>query len=472
MGNWFTHDDPIQFLFLNDLLLAPIFIFIIIKLARIYISKKKNPIYKKYFMTALSIRFASAILMALIYQFYYDGGGDTHTYFTYSLRIREVFHESKSAFMSFVFLPPKDDFLIEQYFGSGAAYFADHSSNIVIRIVLLLSYPLFNTYILISFVFTLFCFYGCWKIFSLFQQLYPHLEKEFALACLFLPSVCFWGTGILKDPICLGALGAVTYHVYKLFFEKTKIFKRIILILICFWLLKMIKFYILLSFLPAYSFWIIFRYKETIVSNTLKNIFSPLIFIGSIILGAYVLHKIAAYSQRYSLDSIMRTAKDTQNWLYYSSQKQGGSGYSLGNIEYTPLGMLKVMPKAINVALFRPYLWEAKKPILIPAALEGLISLFFTIRLLYKSGFTRFTRLILTNPEVQFCMVFSMMFAFSVGFTSYNFGSLVRYKIPLMPFYYIALFILADKDKTTVFTKKTPPVKQKPKIAPAKLSPA
>ena len=77
MDKWFTHDDPIQFLFLNDLLLAPIFIFIIIKLARIYISKKKNPIYKKYFMTALSIRFASAILMALIYQFYYDGGGDT-----------------------------------------------------------------------------------------------------------------------------------------------------------------------------------------------------------------------------------------------------------------------------------------------------------------------------------------------------------------------------------------------------------
>ena len=120
------------------------------------------------------------------------------------------------------------------------------------------------------------------------------------------------------------------------------------------------------------------------------------------------------------------------------------------------------MPKAINVSLFRPYIWEAKKPILIPAAIEGLISLFFTIRLLYKAGFTRITKLVLSNPEVQFCLVYSIIFAFSVGFTSYNFGALARYKIPMMPFYYIALFILADKEKTPEHSKKTTGVKLKP----------
>ena len=165
MDKWFTHDDPVQFLFLNDLLLAPIFLFIVYSLAKSYIVNKKNPIYKKYFMNALIVRFASAILMALVYQYYYDGGGDTHTYFTYSLRIREVFYESKSAFLHFVFLPPNDTFLAEKYFGVGAAFFTDNSSNIIIRLSLILSYPLGNSYILISFVFTLFCFYGCWKIF-------------------------------------------------------------------------------------------------------------------------------------------------------------------------------------------------------------------------------------------------------------------------------------------------------------------
>lgn len=454
MDKWFSHEDPTQFLFLNDLLLAPLFILLTFSFANWYIRRKQNPLYKKYFIKALAVKMASAVIMALVYQYYYNGGGDTHTYFTYVERLRSVYHESKIDFLKLLLLSPDDTFLVTKYFESGSDFFINESSNIIIRIASILSYPLANTYILISFVFTLFCFYGCWKIFTLFHQLYPHLEKEFALACLFLPSVCFWGTGILKDPICLGALGTLTYHIYKLFFEKTKVIKRVIVIVICFWLLKVIKVYIILSFMPAYSFWIMFRYKETIKSQFLKSTMSPLLFIISILLGGFVLIKIAAYSERYAFDSIIRTAKDTQNWLYLSSQKQGGSGYSLGNIDYTPLGMIKIFPKAVNVSLFRPYIWEARKPILIPAAIEGLISLFFTIRLIYKAGFIRFFKLILTNPEVQFCLVFSMIFAFSVGFTSYNFGSLVRYKIPLMPFYYLALFILADKEKEPVKIKK------------------
>jgi hypothetical protein len=38
--------------------------------------------------------------------------------------------------------------------------------------------------------------------------------------------------------------------------------------------------------------------------------------------------------------------------------------------------------------------------------------------------------------------VFSLIFAASVGITSANFGTLVRYKIPLIPFYLSGLYIL------------------------------
>ncbi len=227
------------------------------------------------------------------------------------------------------------------------------------------------------------------------------------------------------------------------------------MIAICLIMIKVIKVYILLSFLPAYSFWLIFHFKENINSKFIKALMSPMLFAASSIMGVFVFIKIAQISNKYALENLVRTAKDTQNWIYYSSQMQGGSGYTLGEVDYTLKGLLKIAPKAINVTLFRPYIWEARKPILIPAALEGLISLFLTIRLLYKSGFIRFTRLILTNPEVQFCLVFSLIFAFSVGFTSYNFGSLVRYKIPLMPFYFIALFILADREKQEEIKEKT-----------------
>lgn len=468
MEKWFTHSVPNQFLFLNDFLLAPIAIALIYYLSKVYAANQKSPIYKKYFVQGLMVRLASSILMAFVYQYYYGGGGDTNTYFTYTLRLREVAHENFNDFLQLLFLPPNDLFLIHEYFNPGTEFFINNSSNLVIRISTLLSYPLLNTYMLISFCFSAFCFYGCWKIFRLFYQLYPHLEKQFAFACLYIPSVCFWGTGILKDPLCLGALGALTYHLYKLLFERSKIIQRVIMVIFCFWLLKNLKVYIVLSFLPAYFFWVVFKYKDSINSRFLRTTMSPLIFFISISIGGFILIKIASFSERYALEHLMRTAKDTQNWIYYSSIKQGGSGYTLGDIDYSTMGLIKVFPKAVNVSLFRPYLWEAKKPILIPAAIEGLVSLFFTIYLLYKCGFVRFTRLVISNPEVQFCMIFSVAFAFAVGFTSFNFGSLVRYKIPLMPFYFIALFILADRDMAIEEVKSKP---KKPKKPVAKLVP-
>ncbi len=450
-----------QFLYLRDLLLGPLFFLIILLVAQRYVKLKSDDIYTKYFVLGLSIRLCSAVLLALIYQFYYKGG-DTCTYFQYETKLRSILLESSSAYFNLAFSPNYSNFYADQYFGSGAAFFASDSARLIIRIAHILGLFTFNSYILISFSFTIFCYYGCWKMFKVFRELYPHLEKQIAVSCLFLPSVCFWGSGILKDPICMGAIGLLTYHTYKLFFTKNRrIISRIIIIAICVYVIKSIKVYIVLSFLPSLVLWVIYRTRTNITSGFIRSILGPAFYTVGIFIAVFILIRFSKDAERYAMEALVRTAKDTQNWLLYSSQIQGGSGYSLGNLEYTPIGMLKAAPKAVNVTLFRPYLWEARKPILIPAALEGFVSLFLTLMLLYKTGFMRFIKMVFANPEVQFFMVFSLVFAFSVGFTSFNFGSLVRYKIPMMPFYFMALFILADTESKE--NKLSQPIKQKVK---------
>jgi hypothetical protein len=37
------------------------------------------------------------------------------------------------------------------------------------------------------------------------------------------------------------------------------------------------------------------------------------------------------------------------------------------------------------------------------------------------------------------------LFGFSVGFTAYNFGALVRFKIPVLPFYVMLLYLIQDE---------------------------
>jgi len=119
-----------------------------------------------------------------------------------------------------------------------------------------------------------------------------------------------------------------------------------------------------------------------------------------------------------------------------------------------------MIPAGINVALFRPYIWEIRNAVMAMAAFESLFVLILTLTTIIKTGIIQLLKTIISNPFIQMCVIFSLFFAFAVGFSSYNFGALVRYKIPCIPIYISALFILLhikekEKDKF-IATNKTP----------------
>ena len=438
----------------TDFLLVPIFIYLIHRFLKDYIKNKPSH-YKEYFMKAWYVRLVGCVLTALMYDYYYNGG-DTVTYYHYALGVNKLLFIDPGMIVNLIFDPKgfySSRFLDEtSLFVENGVFFRDGTTAIVIWITSVCTLLFLRSFLLSSITFTLFAFYGCWKLFSMFYDMYPHLKKQIAFACLFIPSVFFWGSGVMKEPFCLGGLGLLTYNVYGLFFKKGNQIKYFLLAFIGGFIVFFIKVYIILAFLPSLSVWVFARYRYNIKSPFLKAIATPLFVAFGAVAGTLVLQMMASYTKRYAFEEMMRTAKDTQNWLVVASKQNGGSFYTLGDIEYTTFGLVKIFPKAINVALFRPYIWEIRKPILLAAALEGILTLYLTITLLFKAGFVRFLKLIAGNPEVQFCLVFSVIFAFAVGFTSFNFGALARYKIPFMPFYYIALFILADaqrQDKVT-----------------------
>jgi glucan phosphoethanolaminetransferase (alkaline phosphatase superfamily) len=117
-----------------------------------------------------------------------------------------------------------------------------------------------------------------------------------------------------------------------------------------------------------------------------------------------------------------------------------GSTYSLGELDGTYQGMLRLAPQAIVVSLFRPFLWEVRNPLMLLSALESLIIAIFTLYFIFKTRFRIFGR-ILKDPVALSFMIFAIGFAFAVGVSTYNFGTLSRYRIPLLPMYLIALVI-------------------------------
>jgi hypothetical protein len=109
---------------------------------------------------------------------------------------------------------------------------------------------------------------------------------------------------------------------------------------------------------------------------------------------------------------------------------------------------LSVSHKAIFAALFRPTLLDTKNIVMAVSALENTVILIFCIILLIRLKFFGFFKLIKSHPLVLFSFIFSIFFALSVGVSISNFGTLVRLKIPCIPFFMASLVIVQSMIKT------------------------
>jgi hypothetical protein len=180
-----------------------------------------------------------------------------------------------------------------------------------------------------------------------------------------------------------------------------------------------------------------------------------ILFVAVTIGGFFFLsQRFAADMNKYSLDKVAKTAAETRGWIAYSSGDEG-SAYDLGEFDPSLVGMLTKFPQAVVVTLFRPFIWESKKIIVLLSGLEALLFLYFTLKVIVKRK-TKIFSMVIKDPNLSFCLVFSIIFAFAVGISSYNFGALSRYKIPCMPFYAASLIILYyNFETTTVLSKKS-----------------
>ena len=430
---------------LQDFLITPLYLAIIYLIAyqvrTFYTNNKTRP----YFIPALTAKIIGAIAVGIIYQFYYGGGrpsGDTFNYFKEAKVIYDAFYTSPDIGMKLLFANGKYTPEIFSY-ASKMYWFRASTEYFVICIIAVLSLFTFHTYSAIAVLFAAVSFSGVWALYHSLYKLYPRLYREFAIAVLFIPSVFFWGSGILKDTITLGALGWATWAIVRVFFEKKGIPSAVVILLFSLYTIYSIKIYILLCFVPAAIMWIFMGNAARIKSPILRILILPFMLGISGALGYYAMIKIGEDNAKYSMEAMVETAEITATYLARVSESQGGSIYTLGDdYDFTPGGLARKFLPAINVTLFRPYLWEAYNPVMLLSALESLVTLWLTLMVIYKVGLGKVVRIITAEPIVTFCLLFAIMFSFSIGVSTYNFGSLVRYKIPMFPFYISALFII------------------------------
>ena len=389
-----------------------------------------------------------AIALGVIYQFYY-GMGDTLSFHAHGSRhIWEAFMDSPQTGLQIFFSPERYDHNSYSYL-SKIWFSEDAKSFFVVRIAFLFDLVTFSSYSGTAVLFAVISFIGGWLLFNTFYPYALAKIKWIAFASLYLPSVLFWGSGLLKDTITLAALGIATYCFHQLLvLRKVKIIE-IILLLISLFCLYSIRKFILQAYLPSIFLWTLAVHLKNINLQIIRVLLIPFISVVAMAGSYFAIVVVGDGDKQYSIDKLAMTAKITAYDIRYGwgARMGEGSGYTLGELDGTWQSMLKLAPGAINVTLFRPYLWEVQNPLMIASALESLFILFLTFFFIYKSRGRLFEAIF--SPPVLFCFCFAIVFAFAVGVSTFNFGTLARYKIPVIPFYIIGLILLSNGEKKT-----------------------
>ena len=425
---------------LRDLAVTPLIIILVLMVAYFIRPYATDENTRRYFFPALSLKIFGAIALGLVYQFYY-GYGDTLNFHVHGSRhVWETFSDSFSAGIKLLFGDAHGAGMYKYY--SKVILMQDPSSFAVIRIASIFDLITFSSYTATAVLFAVLSFAGGWMFFLTFYEQYPHLHRPFALAMFAIPSIIFWGSGLLKDTVTLACIGGAVFFSYQLFIKLRFSILSFLLLLICLDGLYVIKIYMLFTLLPALIIWIFLMHFSKIKSTAARVMSFPVLFAIALILSYTAVEKALEDNAKYSLNNIASTAQITAYDIRYWTGKDAGSGYSLGDLDGTFGTMLRLAPQAINVSLFRPYLWEVKNPLMLLSALEGLFFFMVTFYIVVKRGGIALSAF--KDPNVVLCFVFALSFAFAVGVSTFNYGTLARYKIPLLPFYAVGLVLMMN----------------------------
>ncbi len=431
----------------NDLFLTPIYLLLVF----IIIARWKKKHYAdsplgKFILPAFALRVLGCIFLALIYQYFY-GYGDTYKYFTAANETWKAFiHNPKLGWEIITHRPENFSSESLEFTEYSGYQFFSNSIYAIFKIAGIVGLFCFGTYLPIALIFCLLSFWGTWLIYITINKSFPHLYKITAITCLFIPSVIVWANGISKEPLCMFGLG-VCFYSFDNLLHKKNFFRNTMYFILAAILLLSLKDYLFYTFLVAALVW---SYRFFIVH--LRSLLSKIVVKGfiytCIIVFLIYLFTDSSNAILENMTEYIVKGENLQNAMTSINETYGGSGYTLPGINNTSAGgLLKSYFLSLNVSLFRPYAWECTNVLMVMNFLESFATIILVLIVLFKARVGKIFMYFAKSPVLAFCIVYTLILAPIVGFISFNFGTLIRYKVPFEPFFFSFLAIILFEKK-------------------------
>ena len=440
-----------QYITIFDYLLLPVYLFVFYLVVKKRSVKYTDADLRKYYFMAFYLHMFGAVAYAMMIQYYYRYGDSFVFYYGSDFLNTQLLQDSGN--LKYFFKPAVE---VKSWYDAEvgdinySGYFGIASNLFVMKISALLSFVSFNKYLIITLFFGLFSFAGLWRLFLVFKDINKGKQlKVLAWTVLFMPSVWFWGSGLIKDSVCIGGLGFIIHFLYKIFIKKSFSVKDIIILALLLYIVGTIKSYILIVLAVSLATFAFYKFVTPFKNLVIRSIII-LVFFTGILTVAFITNfndqlQILAEESKVQVDKSQRNYQSVQN----------EDDRSRGMVKFTEMdgsieGIILRSPIAVFDCLFRPFIWESRKIIILFSSLEAMFLLFCTIYLLVRMKVFGFIAGIINNPFVLVFFIMAILFALIIGFTTFNFGTMARYKIILLPFYLFTLtylYTLAEDKK-------------------------
>ncbi|MGE0637720.1 MAG: hypothetical protein AB7G44_00855 [Bacteroidia bacterium] len=457
------------------------------------------------------------ILLYLVYTFYYTdrSTADIYKYFDDSKVLFDALFTKPQDYFQMLFGIGNDTPYFDVYYNQMNHWYREYDSNLyndshtIIRfnaVIRLFSMGVYNVHTVFM------CFLSLLGLTAIYKTFIPVMKEKSLLlfgAVFLIPSVLFWGSGVLKEGLLFFGLGFLVYYSHKVIHSEWNL-KSIFWILFSIVLLALTKFYVAIALIPALvaNYWI----EKTDNRNVLKKYIASYILLFSA--GLFVTNALqvlvqkqkdfislangGTYLQRITSEKIdtvyiasglheqmdinrktkeveitgkidycrvwqngklgketefvgAKNFKETEYRLLLDYGKTG-STIEIQKLEPNILSFLKATPKALYNTFFRPFFFESLSPFILMTGFENLFILILTI-----AAITFADKKVFREKMFWLCLFFTVVIYALTGLITPVIGAIVRYKIAALPLLLIALFMLIDKDKLTTkipYTKR------------------
>lgn len=389
-----------------------------------------------YYYSGWLFKVLFAFLFAVVYLFFL-GGGDINAYWDGASCLADLFYSNPEAYFSELWETKRNLGIAYHFNGTtgfppGWIWREEEAWNST-KIISLLAIITNKGFWTVTLILSTFAFWVSWLLAVQLNAKESMHRNTLLSALFFVPSVCFWCSGISKDSLLYTLALLLIYQFFSLLKWKNSFsIRRALLAAILLWFIYSLRHYLAYALaVPLILAWMS-RYGSRFTGRpVLLWLFRLVLFTGLVFSFSFIIN--SNQTRELIAEANVTKSDFSQNPIY------SGAKYDMPFTTGSPGEILALFPLAVFTALLRPSILDPVGASYLLNQLESLLLLWLIFRFLFLGNSLLRLRRILSHEFLLYSLIFVLIVAFMAGYSSILYGVLVRIRSIALPFFILLL---------------------------------